>query len=182
LTIIEIIDTFTFYGIDVILLAAATCIIVQLMKATLLKNCKKKVITFLPFFIGGVLYAIYAGIYNFSFVYLLNNFTQILEHGFGVGSLSTVIYVWYEQFIREKDVVSGTVGVISTLIEGYVPTNLIEETAEKIAEAIQKDVTGDGANKAAEILTSNMSEGITERDITLLSKLIIETLAHLSAE
>jgi type IV secretory pathway VirB6-like protein len=182
LTIIEIIDTFTFYGIDVILLAAATCIIVQVIKATLLKNCKKKIITFLPFFIGCVLYAVYAGLYNLSFVYLLENFTLILEHGFGVGALSTVMYVWYEQFIREKSTCSQTVGVISTLIEGYVPSDKLEATAQKIADAIQKDVTGDGANKAAEILSEDLEEGITERDVALLSKLIIETLAHLNAE
>jgi hypothetical protein len=128
-----------------------------------------------------VLYAIYAGLYNFSVLYVFQNFTDILEHGFGVGALSTVIYVWYEQFIREKNTVSQTVGVISTLIEGYVPTNLVESTAQKIADAIQKDVTGEGAKKAEEILSEDSEEGVSERDIALLAKLIIETLAHLNA-
>jgi type IV secretory pathway VirB6-like protein len=182
LTIIEIIDTFTFYGIDVILLAAATGLIVQLLKSTILKKCKRKIITFLPFFIGCVLYAVYAALYNFSFVYLLEHFTDILEHGFGVGALSTVIYVWYEQFIREKTVTSQTVGVISTLIEGYVPSDKLESCAQQIADAIEKDVTGDGATKAAEILSDCSEEGISERDISLLAKLIIETLAHINAQ
>ena len=38
LTFIEIIDTFTFYGIDVILLAALTAICVQICKLTFLKK------------------------------------------------------------------------------------------------------------------------------------------------
>jgi hypothetical protein len=92
-----------------------------------------------------------------------------------------VIYVWYEQFIREQENSSVTEGVIATLIEGYVPTDEVESTAKQIAEAIQKDVTGDGAKKAAEIICASCDEDVTERDVTLLAKLIIETLAHLNA-
>jgi hypothetical protein len=182
LTLIEIIDTFTFYGVDVILLAAATCAIVQVLKVTLLKHCKKKIVTFLPFVVGAVLYAVYAAISHLDAAYVLTNYTQIVEHGFAVGALSTVIYVWYEQFIRETAKSSLAESVISTLIEGYVPTDAVENTAKAIAEAIQKDVTGDGAKKAAEIITANSLEDITERDVALLSKLIIETLAHVNTQ
>jgi hypothetical protein len=180
LTLIEIIDTFTFYGLDVILLAAATCAIVQVLKLTLLKKCKKKILTFLPFIVGTILYAAYSAISHFDAGYVLTNYTQVVEHGFAVGALSTVIYVWYEQFIRETKETSFAESVISTLIDGYVPTDAVESTAQAIAEAIQKDVTGDGAKKAAEILNANSLEDITERDVTLLSKLIIETLAHIT--
>jgi hypothetical protein len=180
LTIIEIIDTFTFYGVDVIALAAATCLMVQLLKLTIFKNCKKKVLTFLPFVIGTILYAAYATVCAFNFFYVFKNYSEVLEHGFAVGALSTVIYVWYEQFIREKKTTSTSASIIATLIEGYVPSDEIESIAESIANAIEKDVTGNGAKKAAEILTENKGEEITEKDIALLSKLIIETLAHIS--
>jgi hypothetical protein len=179
LNVFEIIDTFAFYGFDVIALAIATSAIVQIIKH-IFKNCKKKIFTFLPFIVGGVIYAIYAALSHLSAAYIVNNITDILEHGLCVGSLSTVLYVWYEQFIREKDEVSTTEGVIATLIEGYVPTNAVETTAKQIAAAIEKDVTGSGATKALDILSSNAEDGVTERDLTLLSKLIIETLAHLT--
>ncbi len=181
LTIIEIIDTFTFYGLDIIALAAVTCILVQLLKISLFKKCQKKVLTFLPFLIGSLLYAGYSALLHLSFKYLVDNYVSVLEHGFSVGALSTIIYVWYEQFVRNKKSASTTQSVIKTLIDGYVPSEAVEKIAEEIALAIEKDVTGDGAKKTAEILGANRPEDVTEGDVKLLSKLIIETLAHLNA-
>ncbi|MCM1438107.1 MAG: hypothetical protein NC131_02690 [Roseburia sp.] len=181
MTIFEIIDAFTFYGLDVILLAAATSVLVQILKLTLLKNCQKKIITFLPFLIGSLLYAGYAALIRLSFKYLADNYVEVLEHGFSVGALSTLIYVWYEQFVRNKKKGGVAESVISTLIENYVPTEELEAVAAEIASAIEKDVTGDGAKKTAEILLSHKPEEVTEGDIKMLSRLIIETLAHISA-
>ncbi len=39
-------------------------------------------------------------------------------------------------------------------------------------------MTGDGATRTAEILAENSLEDITESDIKLLARLIIEALAH----
>lgn len=180
MSVFQIIDAFTLYGMDVIILSFMTAFSVQLLKKTLLKNVNKKIYTFLPFIIGAVYYAIYACLRNLSFVYLLQNYVDVLEHGFSVGALSTLMYVCYEQFLREKDETSTIEGVIATLIEGYVPTDEEEEIAAEIAAAIEKDVTGDGATKTAEILLAH-SEDITEKDVKLLAKLIIETLAHINA-
>ncbi|MGN0804481.1 MAG: hypothetical protein ACI4MS_03765 [Candidatus Coproplasma sp.] len=181
MSVIQIIDAFAFYGLDVILLAGATCVIVQVLKKTLLKKCNKKLFTFLPFLFGVLFYAIYACVRNLSFTYLINEYVSILEHGFSVGALSTLIYVWYEQFLREKTVGGTTENVIATLIEGYVPSDEIETVAKQIASAIEKDVTGNGAEKTANILLANGEEGISEKDVKLLAKLIIETLAHINA-
>lgn len=181
MTVFEIIDAFTFYGIDVILLAAATSITVQILKSTLLKRLSRKLLTFLPFIIGTLFYATYAAVKNLSLYYLLAEYVSVLEHGISVGALATLLYVLYEQFVRERNSLSATEGVISTLIAGYVPDDSVEAVAKSISEAIERDVTGSGAKRAAEILTKNSREGVTERDIALLSKLIIETLAHLNA-
>lgn len=180
LTIIEIIDTFTFYGLDIIALAAATCLLVQLIKVLIFKKRQKKVLTFLPFFVGSLLYAGYSALVHLSFKYLADNYVLILEHGFSVGALSTVIYIWYEQFVRGKKTTSATQGVIQTLIDGYVPSDETEKIAAEIASALELDVTGDGAKKTAEILEAHRPDEVTERDIKLLSKLIIQTLAHMS--
>lgn len=181
LTILKIIDAFTFYGLDVVLLAALTATVVQICKVTFLKNVKKKLLTFLPFAVGTVFYAIYAGLVNWSVTYVLTEYVSVLEHGVSVGAAATLMYVMYEQFVRDGKTSSATEGVISTLIEGYVPTDSVENVAKQIAEAIERDVTGNGATRAAEILKENCNEELTERDLVLLSKLIIETLAHINA-
>lgn len=128
-----------------------------------------------------MLYAAYAALWHFSFKYVLDDYTNVLEHGFAVGALSTVVYVLYEQFIREEKQTSPHAGIIATLIEGYVPGDGVELIAEEIARAIEKDVTGEGAKKTAEILAANSLDGVTEKDVKLLAKLIIETLAHVNA-
>ena len=95
--------------------------------------------------------------------------------------MATLTYVCYEQFLQNKSTASATEGVIATLIAGYVPNDSVENVAKLIAEAIGKDVLGDGAKKTAEILTENQTEGVSQNDVKLLAKLIIETLAHINA-
>ena len=180
MTFIQIIDAFTFYGIDVLLLALATALLTQLLKITLFKRAQKKLVTFMPFVIGTLLYAVYAAVRNLSFFYLIEEYASIIEHGFSVGGAATLYYVLYEQFVREKSNLTSTEKVISTLIEGYVPADSVEKAAKAVAEAIERDVTGNGATRAQEILCEFSDGEITERDVQLLSKLIIETLAHMS--
>jgi hypothetical protein len=132
------------------------------------------------FGLGAFYYAAYTVLVNWNFTILLDGYTDILEHGFSVGSLATLLYVLYEQFVRDKKASTPAEGIISTLIEGFVPSETVEKAAKLIAEAIEKDVTGEGAARAAEILSDNCAEGITEKDIKLLSKLIIETLSNLN--
>ncbi|MDE7453049.1 MAG: hypothetical protein K2N22_01420 [Clostridia bacterium] len=180
MTFIQIIDLFTFYGIDVAVLALATAVLTQVLKITVFKKVQKKILTFIPFTIGTLLYAVYAAVRNLSVEYLLENYAEILEHGLAIGSLATLLYVLYEQFIRKKNGLSETEQVVSALIEGYVPADSVEKVAKEVSEAILKDVTGNGAKLCEEIIAASATEEINERDIQLLSKLIIETLAHIS--
>lgn len=180
MTLIQIIDAFTFYGIDVLLLSWLTNIIVHLLKISVLKKMQKKLLTFVPFIVGTVLYAAYAGIRELSFAYLLEHYTAVLEYGITVGSTSTLLYVVYEQFVRGEKSFSAGEEVIKALICGFVPTEKQEQTAKDIAAAISRDVTGNGAARTAEILSENLNEGVSEKEVVLLSKLIIEALANLS--
>lgn len=177
--ILKIIDAFAFYGFDTLLLAALTALTVQLIKK-LFKRAQKKLFTFMPFALGTLYYAVYAGLVNMSFYYLLDEYASVMEHGVSVGAAATLLYVLYEQFVRDKAAENPAEAVIAALIEGYVPSGKVEAAAAAIAEAIRRDVTGDGALRAAEILTENADGEITESDLKLLSKLIIETLAHIS--
>lgn len=178
----QIFATFTFYGIDVTLLALLTSVITQIIKKTVFKRAQKKLVTFLPFMLGTLFYAVYAAVRNLSLLYILESYVSVLEHGFSVGAVATLFYVLYEQFVRVKNNLSETENVISTLIEGYVPTDSVEAAAKAVAEAIERDVTGNGAVRAQEILSEYSNGEISERDLQLLSKLIIETLAHLTTK
>ncbi len=160
-------------------LALLTALFTQLIKKLLFKRAKK-LVTFLPFLLGTLFYAVYASVRNLDVFYILNEYVSVLEHGVSVGATATLYYVLYEQFVREKSGLSTTEEVISTLIEGYIPTDGVEAAAKAVAEAIGRDVTGNGALRTQEILTEFSNGEINERDIQLLSKLIIETLAHLS--
>ena len=117
MTVIKIIDAFTFYGFDILLLAVLTAATVQIFKLTFLKKCKNKLYTFLPFGLGAFYYAAYTVLVNWNFTILLDGYTDILEHGFSVGSLATLLYVLYEQFVRDKKASTPAEGIISTLIE-----------------------------------------------------------------
>ena len=181
LTIIKIIDAFTFYGIDVVLLGALTAIVTQLLKISVFKKVKKKLLTFLPFILGTLFYAVYACVRDLSIQLLLTDYVQIIEHGISVGAVATLAYVLHEQFVREKTGTSQTEQIIATLLEGYVPTDSVEKAAKEVAAAIERDVTGNGAARAEEIIASYSEGEINERDIKLLTKLIIETLAHITA-
>lgn len=181
LTIIKIIDAFTFYGVDVLLLAALTAAVTQVLKISVLKKLKKKILTFLPFVLGTLFYAIYECVCNLSIRLLLTDYVTIIEHGISVGAVATLLYVLHEQFIREKKGCTQTEQVVATLLEGYVPTDSVEKAAKEVAAAIERDVTGNGAARAEEIIGMYCEGEITERDIKLLSKLIIETLAHITA-
>lgn len=180
MSFIQIFNTFTFYGIDVTALALATSVVTQIIKKTLFKRAQKKLVTFLPFMLGTLFYAVYAAVRNKSILFVLDEYVSVLEHGISVGAVATLYYVLYEQFVRVKNSLSETEKVISTLIEGYVPTDSVEAAAKAVAEAIERDVTGNGATRAQEILAEFSGGEITERDLQLLSKLIIETLANLT--
>ncbi len=181
MTVIEIIDAFTFYGLDVILLAAATAVAVQLCKVTFLKRLNRKIVTFLPFTLGTLFYAAYAAGKNLSLAYLVTEYVSVLEHGVAVGAAATLLYVLYEQFVREKKQgLTAAEGVIATLIEGYVPTKSAERVAKLVAEAIEKDLTGGGAERVAKLIAENANADVSERDVELLAKLVIEAVAHLN--
>lgn len=180
LTIFQILDTFTFFGVDIVFLATLTTIAVQILKKTLFKNAQKKILTFMPFAIGTFLYAIFSAVKNLDIFFVFQNYVFIMEHGFSVGVLATLLYVLYEQFVRKNDSLSTTEGIISTLIEAYVPLSSLTAVSKEIAAAIEKDVTGSGAKKACEIILANTDKELSETDLNLLSKLIIETLAHLN--
>lgn len=179
MTIAKIIDAFTFYGVDVIFLASLTTVIIQLLKLVIPKSAAKKLLTFLPFIIGTALYAAYFAICEGSAKVLLSEYVSIVEHGFSVGALSTVVYVLYEQFVRGDRQKSLAAQVCENLLSGYVSGDLGAIAAD-VAEIIRGDVTETALLKVRAKIAENAAEGIDERDQFLLAKAITETLSHIN--
>ncbi len=50
----------------------------------------------------------------------------------------------------------------------------------RLAEAIEKDLTGGGAERVAKLIAENANADVSERDVELLAKLVIEAVAHLN--
>lgn len=181
MTFIQLLNAFSFYGLDVTVLAACTSVLMQFLKNGPLKNVQKKVLTFLPFALGTALFGAYAGVCNLSFAYVAEHFSDVAEHGFAVGALSTCFYVLYEQFIRTDGGLNAAERLVATMIEGYVAADKIGEVAKSVAGLFSRGAAGGGEEKTAETLLANAEEGVTEGDAKLLSKLIANTLAEISS-
>lgn len=176
----SMIDNLTGYGADIAVISVVTCIIVQVLKRTLLKDCPKKVISFLPFVIGTVLYAVFAAVAHLDISYLLTDLPYVCERGMTIGAIATALYVLYEQLIRERESTTMTEGIIAAMIEGYVPDEKTAEAAKSVADAIESDLTGNGTDIAAQIIKEYAADGVGDAELEALSKLIIETLKSLS--
>lgn len=177
-----IMDDLTLYGVDIAVISGVTCTIVQILKRTVLKNCNKKVLTFLPFVIGTVLYAVFAAVAHLDIGYLLTDLPYVCERGFTIGSLSTVLYVLYEQFIREREQTPVTEGVISMLMEGYLQADDAAAAAKRIAGALASDLNGNGVAATADIIAEYVGESVGAGEISALAKLIVDTLKSLSGQ
>lgn len=103
MTYTEIMNLFTFYGVDVAALGIVTTVLTQILKTTLLKSAPNKLYAFLPVIIGSLLYAVYTMLTHLSFCYAFENIAYVLEKGFSVGAAATIIYVIYEQFTKGKN-------------------------------------------------------------------------------
>ena len=181
MNIIQLINTFTFYGIDTVLLAALTTVAVAIIKKLFFKKVSKKILTFLPFIIGTVFYCAYSAVTSLSFAPLINGFSAHLEKGFAVGATSTVLYVVYEQFVRGNKSTPLLESVAKTVLEGYIKSGELDEAAKSAYETIVNDVTGTAPERVRSIIAEHAAEGTSEREILLLTKTLCDTLSHLNS-
>lgn len=173
MTIMQYLNAFRLYGLDVLLLALGVTLVTALLKKTLLKNAPKKLYLFLPFLIGLVFWCIYRAIADRNFLFLTENFPQTLESAFACGCAATLYYVVYEQFFRTK-AEGGSSEPLSPLLEGYVP----EEKREEAARALDEGATGleGDALRAfvSQTLTAYADETVSEADIVAAAAVIAE--------
>lgn len=181
LTIIQLINTFTFYGIDTVLLAVLTTVTVAIIKKLFFKKASKKLLTFLPFIIGTLFYCGYSALINQSFSPIVNDVSAHLEKGFAVGATATILYVVYEQFVRGDTATPLSESVAKTILEGYVKSDKLDGAAKSVYEAVLNDVTGSALERVRRIISEHADENTDEREILLLAKTICDTLTRLNS-
>lgn len=180
-TIIQLINTFTFYGIDIVLLAVLTTLTVAIIKKLLFKKASKKILTFLPFIVGTLFYCGYSALVNMSFAPVVNGIPEHLEKGFAVGATATIIYVVYEQFVRGDSSTPLSESVAKTILMGYIKSDDIDDVSKIVSDTILNDVTGSAMERVRRIISEHADEGTDEREIYLLAKTLCDTLAHLNS-
>ena len=180
-TIIQLINTFTFYGIDIVLLAVLTTITVAIIKKLLFKKASKKLLTFLPFIVGTLFYCGYSALINLSFAPIVNAISEHIEKGFAVGATATILYVVYEQFVRGDSSTPLTESVAKTILTGYIKSDDIDDVSKSVSDAILNDVTGSALERVRRIITEHTDEATDEREISLLAKTLCDTLEHLNS-
>ena len=120
------------FNADVAIIGAAVWGLSLLARKTLLKNVKKrKLITFLPFLLGVLLYTVYAAICDGA----ATDWAAALNAGITCGSLATVIEVVYRQFLHDdsKDV---RVACVQAMLSGWA--QLSDEQAQELVQAVEQ--------------------------------------------
>ena len=181
MTIIQLINTFTVYGIDTVLLAVLTTVTVAIIKKLFFRKTSKKLLTFLPFIIGTLFYCGYSALINQSFSHVINGVSAHLEKGFAVGATATILYVIYEQFVRGDTSTPLFESVAKTILSGYVISDELDEAAKSAYEAVLNDVTGSALERVRNIISEHADENTDEREILLLAKTLCDTLSHLNS-
>lgn len=170
---IEIIELITFYGVDVIVLAAITSAVTQALKNTLFKNADRKIVTLLPFVIGIILYTVYTLLSRLSFDFLAANWVSTLEGGFSVGASATILYVLYEQFIRGVTSASATQAAIAEILWGYVDEGKEESVAACILEQAKL------GEKVENIIRASVQSNVDDMSVKLIARAVEALLAHM---
>lgn len=180
MTFIEIIDLITFYGVDVAVLGITTSALTQILKLTLLKSAPKKLYTFLPLITGVLLYTVYCMLAHASFNYAFENLAYILERGFSVSAVATIVYAVYEQFVRGQSVKLPTAEmIVAAMVTDLIEPEKLNTVVQNIDKALESSVEGEAVEAVARILFENAQGDADMESFRTVAMLISETLARL---
>jgi len=183
MSLFQIFNAFEKYSFDILFLALIVVILTSFIKRIILKNKYKKIVTFVPFIIGICVYLLYLYVFlNKNIVNLIT--TENIKNGFKIGGISTVYYIFYEQFIRGKRDIA-TLNISELTVEGILSSivikNNLQSTAKIIAE-LTKDRLNDKYycyNLITETVNGKLINGVTQLDVLTHAKLIVSALNSL---
>jgi hypothetical protein len=167
------------YAAETMLVAGAVTLCVLILKNTLLKKfAKNSIITWLTFFFGVVVYAVYECITQQSFSILWTDSAVILQEGVSAGCFATVIGAAIDNWTG-KSSLTGNAAIIRKLIEGFVDEEDLEDVALALADDISADYSDEDVQAVKQVLSDyklQKENRSAETEAELLARLIIETL------
>ena len=180
MTFIEIIDLFTLYGVDVVVLGIVTSALTQILKTTIFKNAPNKLYAFLPVIIGTMLYVVYSMLTHMSFEYALENLAYLLDKGFSVGAAATVIYVICEQFMKGTSSHNLTdISVVAAMIGELVDSEKLNTVAQMIVNGLDLTDLHKAACSIETVLRENAQGDAEAEGFAAVSVVIAKTLAKI---
>ena len=171
----EILSMLQTYGADCLLLALPVCLLTALCKCKCPKRFKK-LYTFLPFLWGVALCLAAEAVRNKGFDAL--PYAELVQRGVRCGSVATIYYVVYEQFLRRK---KATGSPLQIALAGVLSTRLPESRAAALAQSILTAVApldneAEARVKIGEILKGDLPD---ENDRFALAALLFEVVRAL---
>ena len=166
MTIAQLIDLLRSYGVDILILGAADALLTALIGKIPEKILPKKYLTFIPFLLGFLLYALFFPlIKNLS----AEDFSVVLERGFGVGLTAILCNLLFARLTGKKDGTSGAASLVKQLLKDCIKEPALTEAAEKISEAFFGETEGiDGdenqADGTSETEDKSKTNGTSETD------------------
>ena len=154
MTIAQLIDLLRSYGVDILILGAADALLTALIGKIPEKILPKKYLTVIPFLLGFLLYALFFPLLkNLS----AEDFSVVLERGFGVGLTAVLCNLLFARLTGKKDGTSGAASLVKQLLKDCIKEPALTEAAEKIAEAFFGEIEGTDGDKT-------QADGTSETD------------------
>lgn len=173
MNIIQVAEVLRRFGVDVLLLAVGVTFLTSLLKKTVMKSVSSKAYVFLPFALGILIYAAYSLIAKGGICFTAEEVFGILERGFGTGSVATIYYAVYENFLRGK----FRTNPLLPLLE-CIPGEKREQAAEEI---LGLDRSDEGlCKKIEETLSSYADPPLEEGELAAAAALIEEYLKQIT--
>jgi hypothetical protein len=167
------------YAAGTMLVAGVVAFFVFILRKTLLKKyAKNSLMTWLTFFLGVVLYAVYDCITERSLERLWEDSGMILQEGISSGCFATMIDAFIDNLLGKSDL-TGNAAIIRKLIEGFVEEDDLDGVAKEIAEAVSAEYSDEDVQKVKKILSDYKQEKenrSAETEAELLARLILESL------
>ncbi len=166
MTAVQFVTVLRRTGADVLFLALGVTLVTSLIKKTARGRLPAKAFVFLPFLLGVLFCAAYRMLSTWSVLPVTGELSSTLESGFSCGSVATLYYAVYEQFIR-----GDNTSPVLPLLEGIVP----EEKRKEAADALYAERGADDLPaRVTEILL--LYSDLSEEELSAPAALIAQFL------
>lgn len=177
MTFLQYLSVFRLYSANVLLLALGVTLTTSLLKKTVLKNASRKFFVFLPFMLGFFFYGAYQAALTKSAAPFCADVALTAEGGLATGSVATLYYLVYEQFLRKRT--GGTVSPFYELLSGIVPEEKRQRVADEAYEGAKDLPEHELSAYFAEMLANACDPALLPEELEAYVKLMKNILLSL---